>query len=769
MNENILLEQEAFRSERETLLCEDEAETPVPTPIPTVRDEPDVDGSDNLLQLESSLLRSVQILPGHGEQRGVSPNTMPPGDAPSHDSTLPTSRTDNQPGGDELGSGNQSTSVEAKKVKSRKNRQGRWHNAIERRWKLARTIIRDWHGEFVASVVFIGFLLATIFTLRSCDGKPLPQYSINTLLSFYSVMLEGSVAYIVGATISQNQWRWFKSKEPKQPEPRQPEERPLYDIVRYDEAAREPLGAFKYLLSRRFEPLTALGAIVLISTLFIDPFVQQLLNFINCSTDLTESASIPRTSYYSPNMTHQGAEDASPLPGQTSAWNTGMFADPLADVSFSCSTGNCTFPAQYSTVGFCSQCTDISDSLTFNTSSLFGIVSAIPGGLSVNYNTSDINAIGWSVFGMGFNSKSGAFEIIQARQSWPTSNQTLSDDNTLPTGCDNNSASANSWHCRGYGAVSCLVGQCVRTYQASIQAGQLTETLVDNTQPFSGWGDSFVDNLQMNSMVDTHCISPDEIHGLTSNGYVISPQNRWLQFNLTPPEGYIYTDSIPANATFPLSMFTKGCVYMIPYVFVQGFYEYFLGSLLNGTVLADRGAGGLASGFSGPQVLQRLYNYGSTNFTWIDSIMANGSTALTNYMRLTGVTAGQFSTPAPGVVSHFATCVQIQWEWILLPAISGGLSLILLALSIGYGYAEEMPVWKSSPLAFIFHTERQKLTPVKNNANLEQVQPSVAIPTTISGMKHSAKKMIVRLDKAYSGSVVRWWEVESNKKASDNV
>jgi hypothetical protein len=60
--------------------------------------------------------------------------------------------------------------------------------------------------------------------------------------------------------------------------------------------------------------------------------------------------------------------------------------------------------------------------------------------------------------------------------------------------------------------------------------------------------------------------------------------------------------------------------------------------------------------------------------------MSNASAALTNHMRQTGKV--NFSAPAVGVVSHFATCVQIQWKWIALPAVSGGLAMILLLFSI---------------------------------------------------------------------------------------
>jgi hypothetical protein len=89
--------------------------------------------------------------------------------------------------------------------------------------------LREWHGEFVACFIFVGFLVATVFTLRPLDGKTLPKYSVNTLLSLYGVMIGGSTVYVVGTAFTQSQWRWFT------------QERRLYDVAQYDEAVESRL------------------------------------------------------------------------------------------------------------------------------------------------------------------------------------------------------------------------------------------------------------------------------------------------------------------------------------------------------------------------------------------------------------------------------------------------------------------------------------------------------------------------------------------------
>lgn len=43
------------------------------------------------------------------------------------------------------------------------------------------------------------------------------------------------------------------------------------------------------------------------------------------------------------------------------------------------------------------------------------------------------------------------------------------------TGCDD-ASSNNTWYCRGYGAATCLIQPCLKTYSAGVQAGRLNDT-----------------------------------------------------------------------------------------------------------------------------------------------------------------------------------------------------------------------------------------------------------------------------------------------------
>lgn len=90
-----------------------------------------------------------------------------------------------------------------------------------------------------------------------------------------------------------------------------------------------------------------------IVALAIDPLIQQLIHAADCSKTLSNdmSATVPRTNYL------KGDDDSNlktyPLPTILDGLNT---FQNLTD--FECSTGNCTFENTYTSLAFCSQCSD---------------------------------------------------------------------------------------------------------------------------------------------------------------------------------------------------------------------------------------------------------------------------------------------------------------------------------------------------------------------------------------------------------------------------
>jgi Protein of unknown function (DUF3176) len=250
----------------------------------------------------------------------------------------------------------------------------------------------SWWLEIIALFVALIAFFAIIATLYPHQGKPLPQWpfniSINTLLSIYTFVMKAALPVVVNSCLAQLQWTWFVV------------ERPLIDVVRYDAAAKGPLGSVQWLWANHVsQPLTALAAVIVIISIIIDPFVQQLVVYKGCSTALLGvNASIPRTNYFLSDGYHIGALLETVDFGVQSAIAAGLFGSPdLVDAS--CSTGNCTFPNQYATVGYCSACQNITSQINTTVEVIIGsdnntwiignpeiMTSTLPSGLSNTWN-----------------------------------------------------------------------------------------------------------------------------------------------------------------------------------------------------------------------------------------------------------------------------------------------------------------------------------------------------------------------------------------------
>ena len=106
------------------------------------------------------------------------------------------------------------------------------------------------------------------------------------------------------------------------------------------------------------------GAIVVLITLVMDPFAQQIVTFESCQRpDYAINATTPRSNWYG----QTGIEvlmglDTLPIDMQL-AISAGLFGqDQDLNVIPTCATGNCTFDPFY-TIAWCSSCSEISDAV----------------------------------------------------------------------------------------------------------------------------------------------------------------------------------------------------------------------------------------------------------------------------------------------------------------------------------------------------------------------------------------------------------------------
>lgn len=621
--------------------------------------------------------------------------------------------------------------------------------------------LRTWFLEVLSSFLLLIAVSAIVATLYIHDGQPLPQWpfdiTINAMLSIYAVVLKASMSLILTSCIGQSQWRWFNTSS-----------RSLQDLVLFHDAGQGPWGSISWLWAYRLgQPVAALGAFITIVGMAVDPFVQQLIHPVDCMEQLqgVPAASVPTTNI----IAYGGLPDAL----QPSVVGGFYTSQNLTDVE--CSTGNCTFAEDYTTLGFCSSCEDVSDKVIITTnctdSNLYrGPCHARPNGpviwditttsppFKLRFHNNLMNPV-FFLHGVAHYAEDGADVFsIKSTERWVpdplngTNGKSASDfgvdlgviygmsDNSFDrvepgnpsrnlTGCGDASTN-NTWYCRGYGAATCLMQPCLRTYSARVEAGRLTETLVEHTDPAADWGYSSVDDGKFVAgssnergyfgLVDKSCISNDQHQQLATAGYncVGETQTRWLPYKVTyDPTRH---NATAYNTTLSASLLASRCLFLVDHFFVNSLWNEVLDVSFLGTVKRRSGGynpyyikaedvGGPSVLFTGPDPLRYLWNSGRVNMTRINDSMANLAQALTLWIRSAGPRGrggGQeefFSTRATGQVLHYATCAQVTWAWIALPASLTALTLLCLAATMVTTARGRVPVWKSSPLTVLFH------------------------------------------------------------------
>jgi len=614
--------------------------------------------------------------------------------------------------------------------------------------------LHGWQNELWACLFFIAILFAMVGSLYPYDFQILPQWkfhiSFNALLSFYAVLFKGALIFVVTSAMSQTQWSWFSQK------------RPLYDVERYNRASGNIWGSITWLWANKLrQPLTAFGAVIVICSLFVGPFIQQLVRYSDCMSmnfNEFETATLPRTNYFNPPTLHIGAGISIPTQVEQDVVISGLLSPPT-DVNFGCSTGNCTFQGQYSTVGYCSSCTDISDQLRFTingTSELINIKCNITSSLPSNLS---VSALGDFIYRPNFLTMGPAgknYEVIMAKActSKPGSSGSLFGAGSVAVPECENAETRNTWYCQGYGAASCKLEPCVRTYKAFIYAGNLTEELISQSDPSLAFGVGTTKDLTNDwsfqgvanqlGMLDTQCISPSERTSLEVIGYTIDPAERWLPYNVT----WRVDESNPVagNASFPQSMLSHGCLYLISNIFKNAFSQYALGSVFQGTVSAQLGGNAATiMSYNGSYLLRPFFNQSHTDIKVVDKLFKNAADALTKHIRAHG--ADNYSSPARGTVLHYAICLEVDWVWISFPAVLAGLTITFLAMVIVATRGQQTPIWKSSVLPLVFHGPGGD-----QNASASAKTESL---NSLTAMEAAAKRVAVKLDLSESSIFLR--------------
>ncbi|CAN9085709.1 hypothetical protein B0T12DRAFT_342594 [Alternaria alternata] len=242
------------------------------------------------------------------------------------------------------------------------------------RWNSSGNIMERWMLEIVSwliSAVCMGAIIAVLIALKDKPANKWPfddiGFTLNAFVSILSRIAGAALLLPVAEALGQLKWSWFIKGDSKK----------MWDFEMFDNASRGPWGAFLLLIHTRGKTIAALGALVTIFCLALDPFFQQVVSFPERWTLQNETTSIPRVIRYEPsypieyiNGEETTQNDADLLPVADSYWlGNGTQLVPYgnssrAEFPLTCPTSRCTWPT-YETLGMCSQCVETPQLLTF--------------------------------------------------------------------------------------------------------------------------------------------------------------------------------------------------------------------------------------------------------------------------------------------------------------------------------------------------------------------------------------------------------------------
>ncbi|KAJ5087648.1 hypothetical protein N7456_011264 [Penicillium angulare] len=312
----------------------------------------------------------------------------------------------------------------------------------------------SWTWEILSCLSASAFFVAIIVVLWYYDGRSMPDWpygiTLNAMVSVFSTIMKASLAFIVAECLAQLKWSWFRGGNK------------LSDLAMLDAGSRGALGSLRVLLKTVPRHLVTFGCLVLVLATATDPFVQQVMAVKERQVQAPGHSSIQRcnTSTYT-DYTEGAGPGMNEVPLVTlGAIYSGLFETQTANsrsIMMDCPTGNCTFQT-YQSLGFCSRCANITDSLKLSTSG------PMPTELTYNYTLPNNFVFSTSVFNMHLMNSTANIPLVK-----------------LDTAGSKPIANFTAISAAGYGvppqisATECALFFCVDTYEASVEGGKFSE------------------------------------------------------------------------------------------------------------------------------------------------------------------------------------------------------------------------------------------------------------------------------------------------------
>lgn len=155
---------------------------------------------------------------------------------------------------------------------------------VGKRWLLE---IISWWLSAMSMGIIIGVLIYY-------QDKKIPNWPGSlTLNAFIAILAKVSGAALilpVSEALGQLKWSWFQGSS-----------KTMWDFEIFDNASRGPWGSFLLLIRTKGRALAAIGALITLLALALDPFFQQVVDFPE-RWSLNGTSSIPRVVQYKPSI-----------------------------------------------------------------------------------------------------------------------------------------------------------------------------------------------------------------------------------------------------------------------------------------------------------------------------------------------------------------------------------------------------------------------------------------------------------------------------------
>jgi hypothetical protein len=277
--------------------------------------------------------------------------------------------------GTEISTGSSHTTLAMPPVHGRGERSSNIAQTIEQklwRYNSSRNVIKRWLLEIISwwiSALCMGAIIGLSVHYR--DGR-IPNWpgnlTLNALIAILSKVSGAALLLPVSEALGQLKWSWFQDDSKK-----------MWDFEIFDNASRGPWGSILLLIRTKGRALAALGALVTLFSLALDPFFQQVIDFPERWTLQKSNSSIPRIVHYNPSYGFElraGNEVVENDPDTATVVQKFFYGNgtqPIAfgngtrpDIPLTCPSSKCTWPV-YETLGVCSECVamDVPESLTW--------------------------------------------------------------------------------------------------------------------------------------------------------------------------------------------------------------------------------------------------------------------------------------------------------------------------------------------------------------------------------------------------------------------